>query len=69
VVDITIIAFWLGHERRIETTHRCGEVDRASKQKGFEELLPAQGQMHQCAPEDELLGFLAALLLFRLSLA
>jgi hypothetical protein len=60
VVDIAVIALWLGHES-IETTHGYIEADLEMKQRALDKLAPAGGHIGRFKPGDALLRFLAGL--------
>src|SRR5262245_1181190 len=59
-VDISVIAFWLGHES-IETTHIYLEADLTTKERALNKLAPAGAEVPRFKAKDDVLAFLATL--------
>ena len=59
-VDITVIAFWLGHESPV-TTHMYIEADLSMKERALGKLQPTVANLVRYRASDQLMQFLQSL--------
>jgi integrase/recombinase XerD len=60
VVDISVIALWLGH-KGIETTNGYLHTSLAVKEKALAKVTPTGSTFSRFRPDDDLVAFLASL--------